>query len=63
MVTAKVVKFQTAIDSQFGYKEPERPQQQPGTPPIDGRKFMEDWTTKFIKDNADQIRLTRYVQK
>jgi hypothetical protein len=49
---------------QFGYKEPEWPQQQqPGTPPIDGRKFMEDWTTKFINDNADKIRLTRYVQK
>lgn len=38
----------------FGYKEPQWPQHQPGTPPIAGRKFMEDWTTKFIKDNADK---------
>jgi hypothetical protein len=44
---------------QFGYTESDFPDD----PPIDGRKFMEDYTTKFMKDNADKIRLTRYVQK
>jgi hypothetical protein len=48
---------------EFGFKRPDVPKRQPGDPPVEMTKLMDEATTKFLKENADKIKLKRFVQK
>jgi hypothetical protein len=48
---------------EFGFKRPEVPKRIPGDPPTDMNKLMDEATTRFLKENADKIKLKRFVQK
>jgi hypothetical protein len=48
---------------EFGFKRPEVPKRLPGDPPTDMNKLMDEATAKFLKENADKIKLKRFVQK
>jgi hypothetical protein len=56
------VLWYTINPGEFGFKEPERPTRQAGDPPPDFNKQMEEATSKFLKENADKIKLKRFVQ-
>lgn len=40
-----------------GFKQPVFPPQRPGDPPVDGNKIMDEATSKFLKANADKVKL------
>jgi len=48
---------------ELGFKRPEMPKRVPGDPPPDMNKIMDEATSKFLKENADKIKLKRFVQK
>lgn len=48
---------------ELGFKRPEMPKRTPGDPPPDLNKLMDEATSKFLKENADKIRLKQFVQK
>jgi hypothetical protein len=48
---------------ELGFKQPTPPKRQPGDPPVDMDKLMDDATTKFLKENADKMKIKRFVQK
>jgi hypothetical protein len=48
---------------ELGFKRPEMPKRLPGDPPVNSDKLMDEATTKFLKENADKIKLKRFVQK
>jgi hypothetical protein len=48
---------------ELGFKRPERPKRKPGDPPVDFNALIDEATSKFLKENADKIKLKRFVQK
>jgi hypothetical protein len=63
MVPHREVLWYSINPSEFGFKRPEIPKRQPGDPPTNVSKLMDEATTKFLKENADKIKLKRFVQK
>jgi hypothetical protein len=49
--------------AELGFKRPDVPKRNPGDPPVDPAKFMDEASAKFLKENGDKIRLKRFVQK
>jgi hypothetical protein len=49
--------------AEFGFKRPDPPKRNPGDPPPNMDKLMEEATTKFLTENGDKIKLKRFVQK
>lgn len=49
--------------SEFGFKRPDLPKRNPGDPPVNSAKLMDEATTKFLKENGDKIKLKRFVSK
>lgn len=49
--------------AELGFKRPDVPKRNPGDPPVDSAKLMDEATTKFLKENGDKIKLKRFVQK
>jgi hypothetical protein len=49
--------------AESGFKDPTFPVEKPGDPPVDFNKIMEDASSKFLTDNADKIKIKRFVQK
>lgn len=45
----------------FGFKQPEIKPQRPGDPAIDYNKVWDEATAKFLKDNADKIKISKMV--
>ena len=48
---------------EVGFKPPEPKPFQPGDPPVDFNKVLDELTGKFLKANADKIVLKRYAQE
>lgn len=49
--------------AEFGFKRPDFPKRNPGDPPPNFDKLMDEATTKFLAENGDKIKLKRFVQK
>jgi hypothetical protein len=49
--------------TELGFQRPAMPKRQPGDPPVDSDKLMDEATTKFLKENGEKIKLKRFVQK
>jgi hypothetical protein len=49
--------------AEFGFKRPDAAKRNPGDPPPNMDKLMEEATTKFLSENGDKIKLKRFVQK
>lgn len=63
MVPHREVLWYSINPGEFGFKRPDVPKRQPGDPPADMNKLMDEATTKFLKENGDKIKLKRFVQK
>jgi hypothetical protein len=48
---------------EFGFTRPNPPKRNPGDPPPNMDKLMDEATTKFLTENGDKIKLKRFVQK
>jgi hypothetical protein len=48
---------------EFGFKRPDVPKRNPGDPPPNMDKLMDEATAKFLKESEDKIKLKRFVQK
>ena len=48
---------------ELGFKRPAIPKRQPGDPPVDFEKLMDEASAQFLKENGDKITLKRFVQK
>jgi len=48
---------------ELGFKRPDPPKRNPGDPPPNFDKLMDEATTKFLNENGDKIKLKRFVQK
>ena len=48
--------------AELGFQQPIF-QPQPGNAPADANKLMDEATSKFLKDNAEKIKIKRYAQK
>ncbi len=64
----KVVPHRAALwyainPSELGFKRPDVPKRNPGDPPPNMDKLMDEATTKFLTENGDKIKLKRFVQK
>jgi hypothetical protein len=64
----KVIPHRSAIwysinPNELGFKAPARQKLQPGDPPPDYDKLMDKATSEFLKENAEKIRIKRFVQK
>jgi hypothetical protein len=64
----KVVPHRAALwysinPAEFGFKRPDPPKRNPGNPPPNMDKLMDEATTKFLSENGDKIKLKRFVQK
>lgn len=63
MVPHRAALWYTLNPSELGFKRPDPPKRNPGDPPPNFDKVMDEATTKFLNENADKIRLKRFVQK
>ncbi|HVK11781.1 MAG TPA: hypothetical protein VM597_23615 [Gemmataceae bacterium] len=48
---------------EIGFKPPEAKPFQPGDPPVDFNKVMDEATSKFLKANGDKVVLKRYARE
>jgi hypothetical protein len=49
--------------NELGFKPPEALAKQGGGPPVDYNQVMDQETSKFLKENADKIRIRGYVRR
>ena len=49
--------------NELGFKQPQPQPQRPGDPPVDFNRVMDEATSKFLKENADKIKIKRFVAK
>jgi hypothetical protein len=49
--------------AELGFKQPRPGPQKAGDPPVDFNKLMDAETAKFLKENADKIKIRRYARK
>jgi hypothetical protein len=63
VVPNRAVLWYSFNPGEFGFKRPDVPKRNPGDLPPDFDKLMDEATTKFLAENADKIKLKRFVQK
>jgi len=49
--------------AELGFKQPQPQPQRPGDPAVDFNQVMDEATSKFLKENADKIKIRRFAPK
>jgi hypothetical protein len=63
LVPHRAVLWYSINPGELGFKRPDPPKRNPGDPPPNMDKLMDEATTKFLNESADHIKLKRFVQK
>jgi hypothetical protein len=49
--------------AELGFKQPQPQPQRPGDPPVDFNHVMDEATSKFLKENAEKVKIRRFASK